>query len=198
MKQLYFFICIGILSTINGIDASDNDVDLYKEKNRCVKVYYVDDGFYNVNCFANLSNNDYGIVTNKNDTIVVSDAQKNRQCFKITSGQHSGTSVACVQEVDKNCIETRAKIKDVTKINEIPCKIQVDRRELGLSFEKMHVIFRCNISFEKTQVIGSKERFTVKYCKSPRSNKNRMEDFDDPHTHGFIAYVPDLYPKREK
>ncbi|XP_050498681.1 uncharacterized protein LOC114349487 isoform X5 [Diabrotica virgifera virgifera] len=172
MKQLYFFICIGILSTINGIDASDNDVDLYKEKNRCVKVYYVDDGFYNVNCFANLSNNDYGIVTNKNDTIVVSDAQKNRQCFKITSGQHSGTSVACVQEVDKNCIETRAKIKDVTKINEIPCKIQVDRRELGLSFEKMHVIFR--------------------------SHKKRLYLFDDDPSPPFIADIPDRFPKREK
>ncbi|XP_072377315.1 uncharacterized protein [Diabrotica undecimpunctata] len=195
MKQLYFFICIGILNTINFINATDNNVNEYKEI--CVKVYYVGDGFYNVNCFAYLSNNDFGIVTNKNDTIVATGVQKGKQCFKIISGQHNRTSVACMQDLYMSCEETGAKIKDITKLNEIPCRFQASSIVSGISFEKIHVIFGCKISFEKTQIIDSNETVIIKYCKSPPLNEDRMEEIDDNNTHSFIAYFPDRFPKRE-
>ncbi|CAH1100134.1 unnamed protein product [Psylliodes chrysocephalus] len=149
------------------------------KQNTCVNVFYSQEDFYKIHCFDYLPeyNASLGIITDKNDTIVFKDSEKNRECFDIYRPNSTSTSTHCLNVTYTNyCLKENVTIVNSTRSqgDKQYCKTDKEQRTFGILSDDLNFVLRCVIS-------GINELFNIDKLLESR----------------FLFHVPNNYPDRE-
>ncbi|XP_056633730.1 uncharacterized protein LOC130443225 [Diorhabda sublineata] len=198
MKLFQISISISVLLFTSF--PSYGTTDEINTNTNCVKVYYNEEGFYKIYCFTKSSiyKHSYGIITDKNDTVIFTGNRRHSQCFDVFQFQSGKTTSSCITVVAENCIKTEKNINDV---DGVPCKIEstIDL-QLGLKVDNLNIVFKCKIVEE---VRDSAHTIPTKLCHNipwDFEEEGREETYDNDVSQdleGIIVDIPPRFPKRE-